>query len=320
MRSNNKTKRLTIAIITGILATFAAFSLFNTINQQKDLILGLNSKLQEQSKEISNIKDNKILLSAQNSTQQSGLVNVVAAKTDIKAGTKLNSEMLEVRQADFLKAPDSGFNDSGMLVGKITLSDIKTGDFITKDKIIGIKGVNFNIPAGMRAITIPTQYIQGLASYITVGSRIDIISTSKGNGSKPEIVLQNIRIISLEGVTGSLDGETMSTPSATAVTLEIPAGYASKLVNAMIGGKLQVITRGHKDNKIIRSGDSSGGIGYVSPKISYNQVLPPAPKDIKLFQNKSYGILPEPAMPPVRSSSRKIELIQANVKSEVTFD
>lgn len=308
MSSKQNRKKMLIAIT---IAVFAAFGMFNSINSQKSMINELNTRIQKQDSTINDLK-NKALSTAGQIINQS--TTAVVSKTDLKAGQALTVDMLELKDLG-TGAPADKYSDISSLNGKFLSQDIKAGEAIVKAKVLGAEFVNLDIPIGMRAITIPVDYIQGLASYLTVGSRVDIISTAKGKENKPEMILQNVKLISLEGVP---PGDTSPATKATAITLQIPASLASRLVSSMIDGKLQVITRNFQDNKLVGSSKSrsygdSGARNGDSSNIKFE--LPPPPKDMK-----GLDILPSPATLPVRTESKKIELIQANNKTEMSFD
>ena len=315
MRSKQNRKKMLIAITV---AVFAAFGMFNSMNSQKSMISDLNTKLQQQDSMIKDLK-NKTLSTAGQIINQQISTTAVIAKSDLKAGQALSADMIELKDLG-AGIPAGGYSDVASLNGKFLSQDIKAGETIVKSKVLGAEFVNLDIPLGMRAITIPVDYIQGLASYLTVGSRVDIISTAKGKENKPEMILQNVKLISLEGVPP--DDKSPAT-KATAVTLQIPASSASKLVSSMIDGKLQVITRNFQDNKLVgatRNYSYGAGVTGNGGNSNIKFEIPPPPKDMKGLDIKGLNSLPSPAIPSLKTESKKVELIQANNKTEMSFD
>lgn len=312
MYSSSNKRKLFIAILVGILLSLFLNKL---INDQKAQVNELSSKLKNQNEVILGLKNQSV---TGNTSQQSGYV--VLAKKDIVPGMLLTPDMLEVKQISPKDVLVGSFNDINTAVGQSVISNIKTGEAITQSNTVKLSSANFNIPVGMRAITIPVEYIQGLGSYINIGSKVDIISTSasKNNTNKPDIVLQNIKIISFEGSTSP---STLTSPiGATAITFEIPATSAPKLVESMSNGKLQIIVRNNFDNKLIRRNTRSFN-NYNISNVSYIKKLslPPVPQLTTNFGRTGFSDLPSPAIP-LSQPSKKVEIIQANIKSEVSFD
>lgn len=306
MRHKQNKKKLFIAVI---LAIAAGLTVYNSISSEKATINTLSLQLQEQQKTIATLKETAGGVNSSVLGQQ-----VAVAKTDIKAGTKLTPEMMELKEYTAGKLPDDSIRDLNTLVGQTISEDITLGNPITKSKTLGLRYESIDIPQGMRAITIPVSYIQGLASYIKVGSKIDVVTAKKDNN--PEFVLQGVRIISMEGA--NVSGSESPSSKADAITLLVPANSVPRLVDAMINGKLQVVARGFSDNHVIKN--------YVHINRTVNSysptrfTLPPPPSSegIKLTginDTRHDSVF----MPPIRNNTKKVEIIQANVKSEIDF-
>jgi len=301
MRHKQNKKKLFIAVM---LAIVAGLTVFSSMNSQKTTINTLSQQLAEQQKTITQLKDT----SSQVSNNILGS-KVAVAKQDVKAGTKLTADMLELKEITG-KITDDNIKDLSVLEGQILSEDVKAGSPVTKSRTLGLRYINLDIPQGMRAITIPVSYIQGLASYITVGSKIDVISVKKNDN--PEFIVQGVKIISLEGQ--NVAGSEAPSSKADAVTLLVPVNTVPRLVDAMANGKLQVIARGFSDNHVVKSyiRMSNSENTYSSNKFT----LPPPPNEIRLtgisnIKQNSGSLAP---------IYQKVEVIQANVKSEVSFD
>lgn len=318
MRSKQNKKKMLIATVIGV---FAGVAMLSSSNGQRDMINGLNTRLMEQDKVIASLK---------NSPSTGGVTPVqinkaVFAKADLAAGTSISPENAEVKDINPALAPRNGYADISALIGKTLAAPVKAGDYITKDKIAVIPdGSSLNLAPGMRAVTLPIDSIKGLASYVVVGSRVDILPMGTRNGVQD--VLQNIKILSLENDPATPSNVIAS--KATGITFEVPTSMVYGLVSAATDGKLQVIARSPNDKS------TTATIRHSAPRYSshseaalppLNMQLPKVPGNISivpekgLTPEKSLGGLPEPTEPP-KPPSRKVELIQANVKSEVSFD
>lgn len=352
MRSKKNKKKLLIAICLGMIATMGVF---NMMNAQKISIEALNKKLtQQQTLTAGNLQTQENPNALQNE-----ITNTILAKTDIKIGEIITIDKIEKKEYKKSELPAGFFINENCVLGKITSQYVFAGKIITGEDIIAAKENSFNIPAGMRAITIPTSLIQGLASYIYIGSKIDLISVK----SPSELIAQNIKIIALETNPDMQAAEKTPTPSAqaansksgsasdknitantsrpsgssqviaavsdgkksvsaskaTGITVLIPVDTAKKVIDAMIEGKLQVLTRGNNDDKILKQ-TSSVHISQVSniARMKDTSMLPLPPSGLEKL----------PSLPGVVSSGATstnkphggVEVIEADKKRQVSFD
>jgi len=297
MRSKKNKKKLIIAIILGVVATF---SLFNSMNSQKAVINELNKKLQEQKHSLSDLKKNPF----QAPQKEDGVKAVIAAK-DIKVGDVFALEDIETKKFPEDEIPKEIFKNEAMVVGKKAGKNIAKGGFITQAEIQAADANTIDIPNDTRAITIPVERFRGLASHIKVGSRVDIIKVT----DPPEFIAQNIKVVSFEAAAEPVTTRRnanqpatnyMSAKRASAITFLVPLDLVSTLIDAAFDNQLQVITRNSTDEKIIVT----------------ETELPPPPSgeiasipDIPDIPEKDKD-LPQPAMP--KPEPKKIEFIKAS--------
>lgn len=311
MRSkSNKKKKIIIAVCAGIIA---AFGIFSSVNKKDAMIDKLSQELNTQKAQLANISQN-----ISGSINDISANKAVIAKKDIPAGTIINNEIIEEKHFEQALIPSDANKNLYSLIGKVAAKDIKSGEFVKKADIMENNYNGLDLPSGMRAITIPVSYLQGLGSYMSKGSRVDIISTTKTDSSKPQVILQDVKIISLEGVS---DGDNQPATKATSITFQIPAELSANIVDAMMSGKLQIVARNLTDRVKVKSSTTSTknrNKTVSSIKNVSNFTLPEIPA-ITGIPSSSMSGLPSPAMPSL-APTKKVELIQANVKSEVTFD
>ena len=314
MDSSKKKRKLTIAVLAGFITALTIYSAINGLNQQ---IAQQNSLINDMKKNMSQGATsipNSINAMTQNR-------NAVVAKADIPAGTIVTEEMVVLNELKYDKS--DAIKDLDGAIGKKTRLPIKATQVFQKDFVIGEDNITFNIPAGYRAITIPVEYLQGLASYIKVGSSVDIISTLKDPTSRPSIIAENVKIISLETPSQLVvDVNRVSSTEAKAITFKIPASKSSELVSAMMAGKLQLVLRGETDQSTAAT---------IQPKTRYRKTtkiqnnylgttLPTIPSNLNGLQGLfNQGGLPSADIPKPKAQ-QSVEFIQANSKTEVNFD
>ncbi len=302
-KKNNK-KKIFIALIIGILLTFV---IFNILNAQNKRLLDQQAMLAKFQNDLKNNKNKKNVVKKPKKITQKAVV----AKFNMKKNSKIDPKSVKIQEIETKNLPSGYINDVLSILNKRVVKDIKSGEVLKYSDLSSEDPSGFDINLGKRAITIPKEFIQGIASHIKVGSKVDILSTTKNKGKKPELVLQNIKIISFETMLGSGDNE-MPATKASALTFEIPARDSAKLVEAMVNGKLQVVVRGHNDEKII----STNPFNFTMKK---SKKLPPPPDESKLLQNTKLSDLPKPQKPVSKTKTHKLEFIEANVKTEHTF-
>ena len=349
MRAKKNNKKLIIAISLGMLATVGVFSM---VNNQKSSIEALNQKLaQQQAAALASMQ-------AQQSNiviKQDETTNTILAKTDIKAGEIITINKIEKKEYKKSELPPGFFINENFVLGKSTSQYIPAGKIITGEDILAVNSNSLNIPPGMRAITIPTSLIQGLASYIYIGSKIDLVSTK----SPPEFIAQNIKIIALEttpdiqlvtnqavpeatapvppaGAPVAPSGNTppssappaanspsfspapvvkknISADKALGITVLVPIDIARKVIDAMLAGKLQILTRGNNDDKIFKQTPS-----FHIPHLKNLSMLPPPPSGPGKLPSLPGNFNPNSM--PMNKPKPQVEIIEANNKRQVSFD
>lgn len=322
MRAQKNKKRMMIAMTAGLVLAMIIFGYLSNLNSA---LKEKESKLKEQ---------DSLLASLQEKTTD--IVNgpkgfALVAKGNIYPGTKLKSEMLEIKEIPMKGIENDIFQDVGPIKGKMVVATVMAGQPILKTNL----DLNyFDIPNGMRAVTIPIEFIQGLASYINVGSRIDVVSSST-NDKQSDVVLQNVKVLAFEknGASNSNSDEQKPTAgNVSAITLEIPAIASANLVSALSRGKIQLLMRNVADGSIVRN-------RVVRPKTEQNYqtprggfTLPPAPTQISPIPNKTITSalpeIPSPARPgqgltgntALIKTGPVVEVIKAGEKQQVQFN
>lgn len=149
--------------------------------------------------------------STENNQQQTEQV-VVAAK-NIKAYTEIKSEMVKVVSIAEGSSHTNAAHSIEEVVGKITEREIVSGEQILKNKVYetGDSGdsLSYEIPKGMRAMTVNVSLENDVAGYMEEGDLIDII-TNSSSGKNKVVVLSAIKILRLGEVTARGSGKVNS--------------------------------------------------------------------------------------------------------------
>ena len=141
-------------------------------------------------------------------TQVQETEQVVVAVKDIKGYTEIKSNMVQLISVPAGSSHSNAAHNLKDVIGKITEREIASGQQILNNKIYkkGDSGnsLSYQIPKGMRAMTIAVDLQQDVAGYLSEGDLIDIITTpvnSKNN--KKFVALSSVKILKIGEVTAA---------------------------------------------------------------------------------------------------------------------
>lgn len=304
MRTNKNKSKIILAIAVALLATMISYSAFSNMHNQ----------LTEQQKMIDLMQKTKA--GAPTNETYAYAVSTI----DLKAG-----EIVADTDVDFKEfgiKDEKAFDNRSDIVNKVLLKDIKAGEVFTTANIAKISNDDVTLRDGFRALTLPADNFQGKSETMKPGSFVDIYSSDSENGW----VMEDVRIISLESANKSTGKST--TPSimdASSITFEVSADEISDFISNVSKSKLVLVARSaneqktpHKTKSFKKKRNySAGGSNYVPSS------LPNLPASVPISNysggGSGYSSLPQPIQPAVQQQSA-VEVIEANVKSKVTFD
>jgi Flp pilus assembly protein CpaB len=311
MRSKKNKKKLMIAIMLAIVVVFV---MLNISSRNKAAQLKQQATIEELNKKILEAQKNQ---STSGNTQGDKIKAVVAAQ-DIKAGDIFTQESLKLQDFSKEELPPNYFKTVAMVVGKKAGKNIAMGGFVTLAEIQVLENNVIEIPNDSRAITIPVNKFKGIASYIKVGTKVDLLMS----GETPEYVAQNVRIVAFEApptqvvptdpnALSKMDLSYLNAVNASAITFLIPINLVPKVLDATEKGQLQIITRNNNDEKIVIK----------------EEELPPPPDEITLSslpelpdaeKDSGEAPIPEPEAP--KPKTREITFIKANSVETISVE
>ncbi len=178
---------------------------------------------------------------------------VVTVAKNMAAGEPLQAESLEVVERPALESERGAFAKMDEVTGRVLLISMNAGDAVL-DRYLAANGVNAGlttkIPEGMRAISLRSDEVVGVAGFLLPGSLVDVLVTYSASNTSPLVtatVLQNARILA-EGqkMEPEADGKAIS---ADVLTLLVSPQDAQKLTLASSLGKIHFILRNGADRK-----------------------------------------------------------------------
>lgn len=289
MRKNKNISKIILATISAILAATISYSTFNNIQ----------GELSEKQKLIDLMQKTK---ASQNTSNYAYAV----AKTNLKAGEIVSDEDVDFQ--NFESQNNIAFDNRSDIVNKVLLQDIDSGGIFTSDHIAKISNDSTELKEGCRALTLPLDNFQGKSDKMAVGSYVDIYSTSGDS----DWILERIKILGFEGDKKDSSGKPINTiMDSNSVNFEVAVGDIPDFISSISKSKLVLVARDPNDKSTKPKKMSSVLGGYdAAPPISS---LPNLPEGIPNLSG-----LPQPLNPDSQPAS--VELIEANVKSKVTFE
>lgn len=188
--------------------------------------------------------------------EQLNMVSVVVAAIDINENSTFKAEMLTTAMFPEENVPKTAITDLSSLVGKISKLPISKGEQLLSNKVLIIGDEENNelserVQSGYRAFTISVDEVTGIAGYLRVGDKIDIIITKQiDEVSTTQYCLQNINIIAVGSASQNV-GNTGAVTTYTNITLEISAEDCIQLNHDIINGLVKIVLRGYGDKEII---------------------------------------------------------------------
>ena len=188
---------------------------------------------------------------------------VVVALTSIPEHVRITQEMVQLASIPVEGVHPDAVKDMNLVVGAITRTDIINGEQILAGRIVNEEsdaGLSYWIPENMRAVAIPVSEIVGVANYVEVGDKVDILATYEfevdvPGEEEPETVqmtytqLQNIEVVAVGGRKAPAEEETIQQPAS--ITILVNPEQAEVIAWATLNGSFHLTLRNPIDNQLI---------------------------------------------------------------------
>jgi pilus assembly protein CpaB len=217
--------------------------------------------------------------------------SVVVAARPIPLGTSLSEEDLEVIEWPAASLPQGIHTSISEVAGRSVITNIALNEPVLATKLAdtGIEGLLTQVPPGLRALTISTDQVRGVAGYVTPGNRVDIILIKQPTGSNEmvsKIILENIQVLTAnQQYTETEDGQPLV---SSVVTVLLTPAQSEKLALAETQGSIrmvlrnildqdQVTTLGERESRLF---DREGAPGAPAPAPRVGVTSRPAQENI----------------------------------------
>lgn len=255
-------------------------------------------------------------------------VKVVTAGRNINPGEALRPDDLTLRPIATIDAPEGTFLHVAELEGRVAQFQMVKGQPVLDSLLApqgAAAGLQALVPQGMRAITIEVDEFSGLAGMIVPTSRVDVLSTIRGDGegSMARTIVQNVEVKAVGQRVAprqemKLPGEQ---PLSRSVTLLVTPEQAETIELAAVTSRPRLVLRGSKDDATAATRGvtmvdlrgnprESGQAPMVRPVIDATDPFDAGPAQPSQA----------PASPPATSAMRQIEIIRGGAVSHVSIE
>jgi len=195
------------------------------------------------------------------------VISVLRAKELIRAGTPLTNKLISVARVPESYSPRARILDSnrGDFLGQELAVDVLKGDYILENYFSTRAAVGNTLSQNLegapyRAVNLPVDDVNSLANSIVAGDHIDIVLTftEAARGQKVSTVfMQNVPVISTGQYSpaaqelGSGPGRGRRAQGYNSLTLKLTAQDAIRLNYARQVGKLSILLRSQRDDKLL---------------------------------------------------------------------
>jgi pilus assembly protein CpaB len=200
----------------------------------------------------------------------------VAAAANMEAGQVIRAENLHMVDWPASMPLSGAFTAPQPLVGRIVLYPLAAGEPILERQLSSAgsgNGITVKIPDGMRALSLRTDEVVGVAGFLLPGTHVDVLVTLHPTNSPDPLtstVLQDAEVLAT-GQKTEPDPEGKPV-TATVVTILISPADAERVVLASTQGTVRFVLRNGADR-----------VDFSGPPVLLSQLTPapPQPKPVQ---------------------------------------
>lgn len=177
---------------------------------------------------------------------------VVIATNTIPANVKVTADMVTLKSMPTESIHSEAIISVDKITGRISKGEIVKGEQILSSRVVidaAQATLAYRVPQNMRAIAIPTSEVSGVAGFINVGDKIDILVAYDKKEIDPVSTtytqLQNIEVVAVGSAKLSTDDKTLPT----SITVLVKPTQAEVLVYAISNGTLFFTLRNPVDSE-----------------------------------------------------------------------
>ena len=249
------------------------------------------------------------------------LRRVVVARSELNVSAPMNSLMLSVVEWPDDLAPSGTFSEVDQVINRIPRRHFSPGEPLLESGLFAqgaLGGLSPLIETGLRAISVQVDEVIGIAGFVTVGSRVDVLATLRRTVEAEafsQVILQDVQVLAVDRVLEPRRAE--KDERINVVTLEVTPTQAKKLAFAASQGSIQLALRNPYDQQLAIS-TSIGTPNLRGEKASVGGSL----HEVKIFrgidQSSETFPLPEQSQANSSTATTPSHYAQAGINSGAT--
>lgn len=177
---------------------------------------------------------------------------IVVAANIIPVNVQITADMVILKSVPSESVHPEAFTAVEKVIGKTTSSEIIKGEQVLASRVVTDTSkaeLAYRIPQNMRAVTIPSSEITGVAGFINAGDKIDVLVTYNKKDINPVSTtytqLQNIEVAAVGSSIKASDDGKKALPAS--ITLFVKPAQAEVLAYAISNGTLYMSLRNPVD-------------------------------------------------------------------------
>ena len=177
--------------------------------------------------------------------------HVVVAAENLPLGTMVSKEQLKVVGWPAATPVEGSFASVDQVVGRGLIQPVQANELLTETKLAAKEagaGLAPSIPPGMRALSVKTNDVIGVAGFTVPGARVDVVVVVKDrDNSMARVVVSNLQVLTAGtkyDIEQAKDGKPM--PS-NVVTLLVTPDQAERISLAQTNGSITLVLRNPLD-------------------------------------------------------------------------
>ncbi len=255
---------------------------------------------------------------AEKVAKEQQLVRIVVASQELAFGTALTTENLRLQNWPSNSVPQGAFRtlEDALRDGRVSLRPIVIGEPVLASRVSGKDGrasIAYNLPEGMRAISIPVSAVAGVSGFAQPGDVVDVLLTrqipgdgANGDDKMTDVIMENVQVLAVDQAAD--DKKNVPKVGKTAV-LMVDLFGAQKLALAREVGSLSLALR-NVENQLVggtqtvstRDLNSNGLYIAARPQMAQAPMYMPPPQN--------YAPPPRQAASPPRPSGPSMVIVR----------
>ena len=209
-------------------------------------------------------------------------MHVAVATQSLPTGTMLAKDQVKIVGWPAASPVPGSFATVEQIVGRGLIQPVLANEPITESKLAALEagaGLPPSIPAGMRAMSVRTNDVIGVAGFTVPGTHVDVLLTlNHQSDSMARVVVSNVKVLTAGTMYDQREAKGGKPIPSTVVTLAVTPEDAERIALAQSTGRIVLVLRNPLD------------------------VLPTDTKGIRMA-----ALMGEPAPPPVEKKVKGIK-------------